>query len=98
MAELYRVFARHWEHLVDFSEAALVEMHAHESLGAPVGPDNGYALGKKWLNLHVTTWKQDIASGLLFKHELYADPLFPDWWLDSVFHNWSTHTPPGPAR
>lgn len=84
MAAVYRVFSRHWEHVLDFSDAALQEMHDHESRGASVRSENGYAVGKKYLNLTVTTWKQDIASGLLFRHELYADPLFPHWWLDRV--------------
>lgn len=85
MAEVYRVFSRHWAHVLDFSDAALQEMHDHESKGGPVSPENGYSVGKRYLNLTVTTWRQDIRAGLLFKHELYADPLFPHWWLDNVF-------------
>ena len=85
MADVYRVFAAAWGHMLDFSDEAMAEMQAHESRGAPVSDLNGYAVGKKYLNLHVTTWKQDIRDGLLFEHELYADPKFPNWWLDSVF-------------
>ena len=29
-------------------------------------------------------WKEDIKTGILFKHELYGDEQFPDWWLDKV--------------
>lgn len=85
MAEVYRVFASAWGHMLDFSDGAMAEMQQHESRGGTVGDLNGYAVGKKYLNLHVTTWKQDIRAGLLFKWELYADPKFPHWWLDSVF-------------
>jgi hypothetical protein len=84
MADVYRVFARHWAHVLDFSESALAAMHAHESRGEPIEGSNGFEVGKKYLNLTVSLWRQDLATGLLFKHELYADPLFPTWWLDSV--------------
>jgi hypothetical protein len=30
-------------------------------------------------------WKEDIEKGILFKKELYEDPKFPHWWLDSIF-------------
>ena len=85
MAAVYAMFARSWADCVDLSEDALREMHAHESRGGTVSPENGYALGKRWLNLHVTTWRRDIADGLLRVSELYDDPLFPHWWLDSIF-------------
>ncbi len=29
-------------------------------------------------------WREDLRRGLLFKYELYEDPNFPHWWLDSV--------------
>lgn len=85
MAEVYRIFARAWAHVLDFSESALGEMFAHESRGSAIDrSDNGYEVGKKWLNVQVAVWRQDIACGLLFKHELYADGAFPRWWLDRV--------------
>jgi hypothetical protein len=69
----------------DFSDQALIELFNHESYGTPLSPNNGYALGKKWLNVHVAMWKEDIRDGFLFKKELYDDPKFPHWWLDSIF-------------
>lgn len=85
MAEVYRIFARHWEHVLDFGDAALAEMQRHESRGEPITiTNNGYEVGKRYLNLTVTTWKRDLRDGLLFKRELYADPLLPHWWLDRV--------------
>jgi hypothetical protein len=85
MCEVYRIFSKHWEHMLDFSDQALIELFNHESYGTPISEHNGYALGKKWLNVHVTIWKEDIRDGFLFKKELYDDPKFPHWWLDSIF-------------
>ena len=79
------IFARPWSDGHDFTDEAKVELFNHESYGTPLTPHNGYALGKKWLNVQVAMWFEDMANGLLFKHELYEDPLFPHWWLDSVF-------------
>lgn len=85
MSEVYRIFSRHWEHVLDFSDEALIELYNGESFGTPVSGNNGYGVGKMYLNVHVKMWKEDIALGLLFKRELYEDGLFPHWWLDSVF-------------
>lgn len=85
MAEVYRIFSRHWEHVLDFSDEALLNMYNNESYGTINDlSTNGYAEGKKWLDVHVTAWKEDIAKGELFKHELYEDKLFPKWWLDQI--------------
>lgn len=85
MSELYKVFAKDWEHLCDFSDEMLIELYNSESYGTTVSPKNGFALGKKWLSVNVKMWKEDIKIGTLFKKELYEDPKFPHWWLDSVF-------------
>ena len=85
MAELYRMFANDWSHVLDFSDEAMVELYNHESYGQPIRQNNGFMHGKKWLNLNVTMWKEDIEKGLLFVPELYDDPKFPHWWLDNIF-------------
>lgn len=85
MSELYRTFSKDWESFYNYSEESLVEMYRFESFGEPISEDNGFYIGKKWLNVTVTMWKEDIAQGLLFKSELYNDPKFPHWWLDSIF-------------
>lgn len=85
MSELYRIFAKDWENCLDFSDEMLIELFNGETHGTPIASNNGFAHGKKWLNLCVTMWKEDIEKGLLFKCELYADPKFPHWWLDSIF-------------
>lgn len=79
------MFANDWKHCLDFSDDMLLELYNHESYGQPVSQTNGFMHGKKWLNLNVTMWKEDMAKGLLFKQELYADPKFPHWWLDNIF-------------
>lgn len=83
MAELYRHFGKEWEHCLDFSDGAIVELYNSESYGTPCKSNNGYLIGKKWLNVTVTVWKEDIEKGLLFRWELYDE--YPSWWLDSVF-------------
>lgn len=84
MAEIYKLFARHWINILSFSEQDLLIMYKHESTGTQINENNGYYVGKKYLNLTVTMWKQDIERGLLFKQELYNDSLFPNWWLDKI--------------
>jgi hypothetical protein len=89
MCDVYLIFVEDWKHLVDLSDEAKVELFNHESLGFPISPNNGYALGKKWLNVQVTMWFEDIEKGLFWSSELYEDPKYPHWWLDSIFksHN-----------
>ena len=85
MSELYRVFANDWKDCLDFSDVALLELYNYESYGG-VRPasNNGFYHGKKWLNVNVAMWKEDISRGMLCRRELYEDPKLPHWWLDSV--------------
>lgn len=76
---------------LDFSEEAEVSLFNHESYGTVLSPNNGFAVGKRYLNLNVTMWREDIRRGWLFKHELYEDPELPHWWLDSVLGGVYTH-------
>jgi hypothetical protein len=78
---------------LDFSEKSAQEMYEFESTGKGdislnmfSNSFNGYAYGKKMLNLTVAMWKEDIENGLLFKFTLYDDPKFSNlhWWLDDV--------------
>ena len=84
MCEIYRIFSKDWEDCLDFSEQKMVELYYSESYGEPVSSDNGYYIGKRYLNLQVTMWKEDISKGLLRKFELYEDGNYPHWWLDRV--------------
>lgn len=85
MCTVYRVFSRHWDHVLDHSDQAMIDLFNSESYGGQVPANNGYAVGKTYLNVHVKMWKEDIELGLLRAHELYDDGLFPHWWLDSIF-------------
>lgn len=84
MAEMYKRFAAGYES-ADFSEAAALAMYLHESTGAPL-PDprtNGYALGKKWMDVTVSGWKEEIPQMGLLVGELRAAG-YPDWFLRRI--------------
>ncbi len=69
---------------MDFTEDALFDLYVYESTGqGVVKPDNGYANGKKWMDVAVAQWKEDLWR-TLWPWELYEDPDLPDWWLDKV--------------
>ena len=87
MAEVYRIFSKDWSHVLDYSDSMMIELYNAESYGCSVSKDNGYSVGKTYLNVHVKMWKEDIEKGLLHKRELYEDGSFPHWWLDSVLKN-----------
>lgn len=75
MAEYYKRFAKDWAHLCDFSDEAKKAMFEYESFGKgnlqigvfSSGKVNGYALGKKWMDVTVGMWKEDIKKGWLDK-------------------------------
>jgi hypothetical protein len=84
MADMYRRFAVDYP-AADWSEEAALAMYLHESTGAPM-PDarsNGYALGKKWMDVTVAGWKEEIPQMGLLVSELQADG-YPDWFLERV--------------
>lgn len=111
MCQIYKIFAEPWE--CDLSKEAMQEMFEFESKG--IGnidisgfnttgeKPNGYAVGKKWLNVQVKAWLKDcelFIDGVEQEHyrgwlnvlkEIYADPKFPHWWLDEVFSNFIAH-------
>lgn len=105
MCEIYKIFAESYK--CDFSNEAMEEMFLFESRGIgniditgsnTIGKlSNGFAVGKKWLNVQVKAWLKDceqFIDGEEQPHyrgwanvlrELYDDPRFPHWWLDEVF-------------
>lgn len=85
MCEVYKHFSKDWQHCLDYSEDMMLELYYSESYGDDVSETNGYFVGKRWLNVNVATWLEDIRKGYLFKYELYEDPDLPDWWLDKIF-------------
>lgn len=68
MCEIYKIFAKDWD--CDFSDEAKKEMYIFESTGkgdiditgfnAIDKKPNGYAVGKKWLNVTVSSWMEII--------------------------------------
>lgn len=87
MAALYRHFGGQMGERLEFDDNALLSLYNHESYGTALSERNGYAVGKRYLNLQVTAWKEMLREGTLAKFELYEDPSYPHWWLDSVLEN-----------
>lgn len=91
MSEIYKMFATNGD--FDFSEEAAEEMYLFETRGEgdlqfglfSDRKPNGYAVGKRYMNVAIEMWKQDIRSGLLFRFELEED--FPKWFLDKFLGN-----------
>jgi hypothetical protein len=84
MAQIYKIFAEGWTGL-DFSDSSLIEMYNSESYGEPIDErKNGFYVGKHWMDVTISMWKEDRASGHLVLSELYNDPRFPSDWLDAV--------------
>lgn len=97
MCELYKIFGKEWD--CDWSEDAMVEMFEYESLGkgdlsitgfnVTGKKPNGYAVGKKWLNVNVSMWREEMLKS---KHrrdyltqELFNDPKYKnhhEWLID----------------
>lgn len=85
MAEIYKIFAKPFEHMLDYTDEALLEMYLYESTGKGFPSElNAYFVGKRWLNVTVAMWKKDIKDGIISFQELRNDPKFPHWWLESV--------------
>jgi len=85
MCEVYKYFSRSWSHICDYDEESMMEMFVYETFGeGRPNNTNGYFLGKKWMDVSVEMWKEDIEQRLLTKFELYDDPEIPNWWLDKV--------------
>ncbi len=90
MCEIYVLFA---DGFGDFSEKAKQEMYDYETYGkgelqTEIFTDkepNGYAHGKKYMDVTVAMWIEDILDGYLQVGEIYKDPKYPRWWLDKIF-------------
>ena len=84
---MYQHFSRDWSHLCDYSRESLEDAYLFDSLGQKPPPRelrNGYMLGKQWMGVTISMWKEDLNKGLLLRRELYEDPNYPHWWLDQV--------------
>lgn len=85
----YRKKALYYQHLaknfcenLNYSQENLENCYLWESQGKQISfENNGYAIGKRLLNLNINMWKEDIQKGLLNIFELEADSTIPKWIL-----------------
>lgn len=94
MTDIYKIFSKELSSPLSFSEDNLVEMFKYETYGIKSESlkDNGFYVGKQYMDLHITTWREDLRKGLLLERELYEDGTFPSWWLDKVLKGWTHDT------
>lgn len=96
MAKIYKIFAKDWIEICDFSEKSALEMYEYETLGKgniakgifpnpKSGKYNGYAVGKRWMDIMIKLWKEAHDEGLFPLRDLYKDKKYPHWWLDRIF-------------
>lgn len=95
MCEVYKVFAKSWD--CDFSDFAMKEMYEFETFGKgnieisgfnTIGKkSNGYAVGKKWLNVTLDMWFDSIKKfGWRYTiSELNKDKEIPRWYIEEFF-------------
>jgi hypothetical protein len=55
------------------------------SFNTLLSPLNGFAVGKRYMEVTVVMWKTDIKAGLLFEQEIYSEKIFPTWCLKEIF-------------
>lgn len=88
IVEAYKYFARDFADTADFSDEAKKNMYSYETFGRPrvkyseITPNglyNGFAIGKHWMDVTLSMWREDIQSGFLTKYEIYNDPDIPDF-------------------
>lgn len=82
MSLIYARFAKDWP-LADFSEDAAAALFLAETHGTKLPETktpNGFALGKKWMDVTLKMWREDIPARLLTAQELRDDG-FPEWFL-----------------
>ena len=94
MAAIYKRFATDFQQ-ADSSDEAAMDAYALETFGTPLpaGKDmNAFIVGKKWMDVMVSMWKEDIAQSCLHKAELVEDG-FPQWFLERV-GVWQTNPVP----
>lgn len=85
MSQVYLYFARDYLDHLTFTDDMLVELYTYESTGkGSLSESNGYAMGKRNIDIAVAAWTDDLNNGMLFLHELYEDENLPHWFLDKV--------------
>lgn len=69
-ALLYKKFASDWESVLNFDNKSLEECFMWETHGKPTNKNNGYVVGKSWLDVNLAMWREDLKLGLLELEEL----------------------------
>ena len=88
MCEVYKLFSHDWKDICDYDDDCRRELNVYESTGkGECRWNNGYYIGKKYMDVTVKMWREDIKLGTLFVHELYEGDKYPSWWLDKVLKN-----------
>lgn len=85
MAEIYKRFAVEYPQ-ADLSDEAAIAMYEYETLGKAIKPTqklNGFMLGKKWMDVTIAGWREEIPSRGLLVQELIADG-YPEWFLERI--------------
>lgn len=89
MAEFYAKFAVYSN--MDFSDEALRQAFEAETYGIKHDlKNNGFAFGKKSMNITIAAWKQDLQDGLITKFELmenYPEESFAREVVQSAIEN-----------
>lgn len=90
-SEIYRWFAEEsYPYLtLDFSEEAMKEQYESETYGTKIHRmDNGFHVGKRLLDLTITSWSEDCNQGYISYAELKEDSLSKSevysTWFDSL--------------
>lgn len=76
----------------DFSEQAMLDMYEAETYGAPHDlKSNGYAFGKKSMDITLAAWREDLLLGNTTKYELwseYDENSFERQFVQELIKNW----------
>jgi len=86
---MYKRFAYEYTGL-SFTSQAKQDMYLYESKGVEIDnyKKNGYLVGKKWMDVTVSGWKEDQLKGHLCVPELLepenGSSGFPEWFLLKV--------------
>ncbi len=86
MCEIYRLFSYdEWNHYASFEDKDRLELFYAETFGDECSKKNGFAIGKKFMDITVSTWLEENRAGTLCMPELYRDK-YPSWWLNKVLN------------
>jgi len=86
MCEIYRIFSYDgWRYNASFTEEDKLELFYAETFGDTCKSNNGFAIGKRFMDITVAGWIEERDEGLLPAASLYGGK-FPTWWLNNVLN------------